>query len=121
MTDAFKDEQKLFPSNRHFEIFFYDVVSESRKFKTEREKMEFLRDQLKLQIAVSYFDQDVGSVRALYAKYQGSEGKPGKRFEMDYDIDGLVVRANSIEKQEELGVVSNRPRFAMAYKFPSIG
>jgi DNA ligase (NAD+) len=107
--------------NRHLEIFFYDVVSENRQFKTEREKIEFLRDQLGLQIAVSYFDQDMSGVRAIYAEYQGSEGKPGKRFEMDYEIDGLVVRANSIEKQEELGVVSNRPRFAMAYKFPSTG
>ncbi|MBN1442546.1 MAG: NAD-dependent DNA ligase LigA [Planctomycetes bacterium] len=107
--------------NRHIEVCFYDVVSEERRFETEREKMEFLRDRLGLQLAVSYFDQSFDQVRAVYREYLGSEGQPGRRLTLDYDIDGLVVRADSIAVQEKLGVVQNRPRFAMAYKFPSEG
>jgi len=107
--------------NRHFEVHFYDAVAENRRFSTEREKMEFLRDELGLRLAVSYFDQGIDGVRAIYDEYLGQEDKAGKRLDLDYEIDGLVVRADSVERQEELGSLHNRPRFAMAYKFPSAG
>jgi DNA ligase (NAD+) len=107
--------------NRHFELFFYDVVDDEREFATEREKMEFLSHELGLELAVSYFDQTVDGILAIYEEYQGKEGAPGKRYALDYEIDGLVVRANSIALQKELGSRQNRPRYAMAYKFPSAG
>ena len=107
--------------NRFFELFFFDVVQEGENFETERQKMEFLRDQLGLRIATTYFDQDMTGVQAIYDRYQGKEGSAGERFGLDYEIDGLVVRADSVAKQQELGVVANRPRFAMACKFPSEG
>ena len=107
--------------NRHFEIQFYDVVTEDQPFTTEREKMEYLRDELGLALAVSHFDCGMDAVREIYARYQGTEGKPGRRFRLDYEIDGLVLRADSLAKQEELGSRGNRPRFAAAYKFPSEG
>ena len=107
--------------NRFFELFFFDVVQEDGSFETERQKMEFLRDQLGLQIAATYFDQDMVGVQAIYDRYQGKDDLAGERFGLDYEIDGLVVRADSLAKQRELGVVANRPRFAMAYKFPSEG
>jgi DNA ligase (NAD+) len=107
--------------NRFLEMQYYDVVSEAETFESEREKMMFLRDELGLQLAESFFDQDLDGIRSIYEEYQGKEGKPGKRFRLDYEIDGLVIRADSLAKQEELGVVGNRPRFAMAYKFPSEG
>ncbi|MCZ6794515.1 MAG: NAD-dependent DNA ligase LigA [Planctomycetota bacterium] len=107
--------------NRHFEVFFYDVVSDDRRFETEREKMLFLREELQLRLAVSYFDQTIEQVRGIYQEYVGDEHRSGKRSEIDYEIDGLVVRANSVALQEKLGVSHNRPRFATAYKFPSEG
>ena len=107
--------------NRFFEIQFYDVVTDDRDFTTEREKMEYLRDVLGLPLAVSHFDCDVDAVRAIYDRYQGTDGKPGLRFELDYEIDGLVLRTDSLARQRELGSRANRPRFAVAYKFPSEG
>ena len=107
--------------NRFFELFFFDVVAEGETFDTERQKMEFLRGTLGLSIAATYYDQDMEGVHAIYERYQGKDGSPGERFLLDYEIDGLVVRTDSLAKQQELGVVANRPRFAMAYKFPSEG
>jgi len=40
-----------------------------------------------------------------------------KREELDYEIDGAVVKVNSFEKQKELGETSKNPRWAISYKF----
>lgn len=107
--------------NRHFEMYFYDVIAEGLELATEREKMDFLEKDLGLRLAVTFRDQDMAGVRAIFKEYLGTEEKPGKRVRLDYEIDGLVVRADSIAKQRELGTLHNRPRFATAYKFPSVG
>ncbi len=109
--------------NRHFELQCYDVVGDGLDFETECEKVEFMRDTLGLDITVTFFDQDADGIREIFAEYAGDpeEGVAGKRLELDYEIDGLVVRADSIERQRELGEVQNRPRYAMAYKFVSQG
>ncbi|MBP1765527.1 MAG: ligA [Firmicutes bacterium] len=42
-----------------------------------------------------------------------------KRRELPYDIDGLVVKVNSLQAQQELGSTAKDPRWAAAYKFPA--
>lgn len=42
-----------------------------------------------------------------------------KRGDLPYDIDGIVIKVDDLEQQEELGYRANNPRFATAYKFPA--
>ena len=42
-----------------------------------------------------------------------------KRFTLDAETDGVVVKVNSLQHQQELGATSKSPRWAMAYKFPA--
>ena len=44
----------------------------------------------------------------------------GKRDTLPYEIDGIVVKVNSLEKQERIGVLSREPRWAIAYKFRAL-
>jgi DNA ligase (NAD+) len=40
-----------------------------------------------------------------------------RRGELDYEIDGIVIKLDSFAQQEALGALHNRPRFARAYKW----
>ena len=39
------------------------------------------------------------------------------RHELPYEIDGVVIKVNNLQQQEELGYTAKSPRWAMAYKF----
>jgi DNA ligase (NAD+) len=40
-----------------------------------------------------------------------------KRIELDYEIDGIVVKVDSLDQQERLGALHGRPRWARAFKW----
>ncbi|MCS7227765.1 MAG: NAD-dependent DNA ligase LigA [Endomicrobia bacterium] len=42
-----------------------------------------------------------------------------KRDELEYDIDGMVIKVNQLKYREEIGTTLKSPRWAIAYKFPA--
>lgn len=43
-----------------------------------------------------------------------------RKEDLPYDIDGVVIKVNSMQLQRELGYVSRSPRWAIAYKYPAL-
>ncbi len=42
-----------------------------------------------------------------------------RRSSLPYEIDGIVIKVNSLESQKKLGMTSKYPKWAVAYKFPA--
>jgi DNA ligase (NAD+) len=94
----------------HLSVLFYnldgeEITDEVKKFKR----------LTALGLAVPNSQKtDLDGAIAIHAEYAAQ-----KRAKLDYEIDGLVVRANDVHAQHMLGELGNRPRAAVAYKFAS--
>ncbi|MDS3897816.1 NAD-dependent DNA ligase LigA [Staphylococcus hominis] len=42
-----------------------------------------------------------------------------QREQLSYDIDGIVIKVNDLDQQDEIGFTQKSPRWAIAYKFPA--
>ncbi len=77
---------------------------------------EFLNYLKKLGFMINPNNKLVDNInKALdYIKYWTN-----KREELDYEIDGIVIKVDDINTQIELGSTARCPRWAVAYKFPA--
>ena len=55
--------------------------------------------------------KNLDSLRSYHKQFEND------RFDLDYDVDGLVYKINSLELQRRLGFTANSPRWAIAHKF----
>ena len=62
----------------------------------------------------SELNKKIRGIKNLLSNHQNIEKK---RFELDYDIDGIVYKINDFNLQKRLGFITNAPRWAIAHKF----
>lgn len=94
----------------HLTVMFYDLDGE--ELATETEKFERLEE---LGLIVPFGEAtDLDGALQIHQDYSKT-----RRAKLDYEIDGLVVRAHDVRVQHMLGELGNRPRAAVAYKFAS--
>ena len=58
-------------------------------------------------------------VRGLRAVLDYVESWAGRRGELPYEVDGIVIKVDARELQERAGATSRAPRWAVAYKYPA--
>ncbi len=98
-------------SNRPLDIFIYYLSYSDKKFKTHKKAMEELK---KAGFKIS---PNLECVKNIDEAIDYCKNLENKRDSFDYEIDGVVVKVNSFEKQNELGSTSKNPRWAISFKF----
>lgn len=100
---------ELLPATRLLTALVYDVEG-IEGLETESDKQAFLEAQ---GFSRPYFATgSVDEILAIYARYAD-----GDRKRLDYEIDGLVIRAEQLRAADLLGELNHRPRAAVAFKF----
>jgi len=101
-------------ASRRLDMFPYDVLGGSqKKFATHWENFLWLEKN----------GFNVNPHRSLCRDYEELcefvQRMEPVRDELDYEIDGVVVKVNSTQLQQEFGATTKAPRWAIAYKYPA--
>ena len=75
---------------------------------------EFLKDLNKWGFKTNKDNKVLSDINELIKFHKNFEKK---RFNLDYDLDGLVYKINDLKLQKRLGFTSTSPRWAIAHKF----
>ena len=92
---------------------YYLLVDDKPAFPKHSESLEALK-QLRFRAS-----DDWKLCDGIEAVVKYCESWDAKREKLPYEIDGVVVKVNSIGVQNELGFTSKSPRWAIAYKYPA--
>jgi DNA ligase (NAD+) len=96
---------------RPLDCFLYALYSSQQLFKTHWESLQAVK---KWGFNASEYSKLVGSIDEVLAFIAHWEKQ---RFNLSYDIDGIVIKVNSYAQQQELGFTAKSPRWAISYKY----
>src|SRR3546814_676882 len=98
-------------ARRPLDCFLYFLLGPQLPYKTHEESMEKLREWgFHVSPHVRRCDT-ITDALAFIHEYEK------KRYDLSFDIDGIVIKVNSYAQQEELGFTAKSPRWAIAYKY----
>jgi DNA ligase (NAD+) len=98
-------------AKRPLDCLLYQVVTEERKYKTHFESLEKARE-------VGFkVPKTITLVKSIDEVFDFVNYWDAKRHDLPYETDGVVIKVNNLQQQEELGYTAKAPRWAIAYKF----
>jgi DNA ligase (NAD+) len=98
-------------SKRPLDCLLYQVVTAERKYKTHFESLSTAR---KIGFKVP---KSIALAKSIDEVFDFVNNWDSKRNTLPYETDGIVIKVNNLQQQEELGYTSKAPRWAIAYKF----
>ena len=98
-------------AKRPLDCLLYQVVTSERKYKTHFESLESAR---KVGFKVP---KTIKLAKSIEEVFEFVNHWDAKRHDLPYETDGIVIKVNNLQQQEELGYTSKAPRWAIAYKF----
>lgn len=101
-------------AERPLSFLAYDIINleAGEQVKTHLDELELLEEA---GFKVGWYQQERSVERIIEICNNWIE----KEEELNYGIDGMVIKLNQLELREELGSTSKAPRWAIAYKFPA--
>jgi DNA ligase (NAD+) len=109
---SLRQKNSQITSERPLSIWVYGSgYSEGLDLQSQSEVLEWLRER---GFRTNPHAERVASIEEVAARCAEWERK---RIELDYEIDGIVIKVDSLEHQRVLGSLHDRPRWARAYKW----
>lgn len=101
-------------ASRNLDVFLYAVgVWEGNTLPTHSARLERLQE-LGFKTNPEWKKYDTIEEVMEFVNYWTE-----KRQDLPYEIDGIVIKIDDLNQQEELGVTAKSPRWSIAYKFPA--
>ena len=98
-------------ASRKLDSIIYSVgLFNNPNIQTQHELLEFMDKQ-------GFNIVKVGYVTGIEAITNQCKMWEHSRYDLDYEIDGLVIKVNDFQLQQKLGFTSKSPKWAIAYKF----
>ncbi|GFZ86538.1 DNA ligase [Aquaticitalea lipolytica] len=98
-------------AKRPLECLLYSIIGSNIQIKTQFESLEKARQMgFKVPTAAKLVD-------SIDEVLEFIEYWDVHRHDLPYETDGVVIKVNDLQQQEELGYTAKAPRWAMAYKF----
>lgn len=110
---SLRQKDSRITATRHLNFFAYQVgYVQQMDIRTHWDALQFIREW---GFPVNPYTQRAYSLEEVM-EYCNKWEK--ERFNLPYEIDGVVIKINDRSQQEELGTVARDPRWAIAFKYP---
>lgn len=110
-SGSLKLQDSSLVAQRPLECLLYSIVGKDLGLESQFEMLDKAREWGFKVPTVAKLCRTTDEVMAFVEEWDT------KRHELPYETDGVVVKVNSLQNQEELGYTAKAPRWAMAYKF----
>jgi DNA ligase (NAD+) len=114
-SGTIKMQDSAVVAQRKLDSYLYFVLGENLPFKTHYESIETAgKWGFKVPSAKDNFIKKCKNIDEIFDFINFWDKK---RNELDFDIDGVVIKVNNYRQQEEMGFTAKSPKWAIAYKF----
>ena len=100
-------------ASRQLDVFLYSIFTEGKEQKSQWNSLQRLKE---LGFKINPHSRrytSLAQIRSFWEEWNE------KRESLDYDVDGVVVKVDSVRQQNALGRTSKFPRWAISFKFPA--
>jgi DNA ligase (NAD+) len=100
-------------ASRQLDVFLYSIFTEGKEQKSQWNSLQKLKE---LGFKINPHSRRCASLAQIRSFW---EEWNEKRESLDYDVDGVVVKVDSVRQQIVLGSTAKFPRWAISFKFPA--
>lgn len=110
-----KQQDSAEVAKRNLDCYLYFILGENLPYNNHFDSLEHAADWgFKVPSVQKRLIEKTGSINGImsYIDYWADH-----RNQLPFDIDGVVIKLNNYDQQEQLGMTAKSPRWAIAYKF----